>query len=108
VPKVSFTVSQTSGCGPLPVSFTNTSSPKDTGSIYIMNFIWDLGNGNISNQLHPSANYTASVYQDSVYQVRLIGYSEHGLRDSSYLKASGCIPNQPSVLSQASMQDVIH
>ncbi|NLJ06312.1 MAG: PKD domain-containing protein, partial [Sphingobacteriales bacterium] len=84
VPKVSFTVSQTSGCGPLPVSFTNTSSPKDTGSIYIMNFIWDLGNGNISNQLHPSANYTASVYQDSVYQVRLIGYSEHGCADSSY------------------------
>lgn len=45
-----FTSSITSGCGPLTVNFTNTST-----SLTAANFTWDFGNGTISNLSQPNA-----------------------------------------------------
>ena len=81
-PYVDFTPDKTSGCEILDVAFTNISSPKDTGSIGIMNFSWSSGNGNISNSRDFNSSYMASVYGDTVYTVKLIGTSEHSCIDS--------------------------
>jgi len=82
LPKVDFNISTIAGCGPLNATYTNTSSPRDTGSISIMSFSWDLGNGKKSTKTDESSVYTASKYQDSIYYVKLIGYSEHACVDS--------------------------
>ena len=50
VPVASFTTSQDSGCAPLLINFTNTSS----GAI---SYQWSLGNGNNSSLQHPSSSY---------------------------------------------------
>lgn len=81
-PRASFTQSRTDSCGPLQVSFTNTSIPHDTGSINIMSFLWSSGNGTTSTARNLSAAYIASLTQDTVYTIRLIAYSEHGCADT--------------------------
>ncbi len=53
-PIASFTVNKTAGCTPLLTQFTNTSS---TGSSAITTWLWDFGDGNISNQQNPIHNY---------------------------------------------------
>jgi len=75
----SFTASPTTGCAPMVVNFTNTST--GTGLIYF----WDFGNGITSTLQHPSTIYlTAGTYtvklrikdaaghKDSVQYVNLI------------------------------------
>jgi len=56
-PTSSFTVNKTGGCAPLVVQFNNTSTQ---GSSPITNWLWDFGDGNISNQNNPSHTYTTS------------------------------------------------
>jgi len=83
IPSINFSAPVMNGCGPLTINFTNSSSPKDTGSINIMNFKWDLGNGNVASSKNSTGNtYNASLTKDSSYAVKLIGYSEHGCADS--------------------------
>lgn len=60
-PTPSFTANPTTGCSPLPVSFTNTS-PAGT------NFIWDFGDGSTFNGQNPpthiyngNATYTVTL-----------------------------------------------
>ncbi|MBI1223370.1 MAG: PKD domain-containing protein, partial [Bacteroidetes bacterium] len=81
-PSADFVISPSSGCGDLTASFSNQSTPNDTGSISIMSFEWDLGNGSSSTQINPSSTYSKSLVQDSVYTVQLIAFSEHGCRDT--------------------------
>src|SRR5690606_34975892 len=83
-PLADFTQSDTSGCGPLTISFVNASVPYDTGSVADMSFMWNFGNGQTSTAQNPSATFTASLVQDTVYTVRLIALSEHGCRDTTY------------------------
>ena len=82
-PAIQFSSSITNGCGPLSVSFTNLSSPKDTGSIDIMNFLWDFNNGSTSSLKNSSSSFIASQSKDTMYQVKLVGFSEHGCSDST-------------------------
>lgn len=82
-PRATFTQSRNDSCGPLQVTFTNTSIPYDTGSINIMTFNWSLGNGATSTNTHTNTNYIASLTQDTLYSVRLIAYSEHGCVDTT-------------------------
>ncbi|MBL7836946.1 MAG: PKD domain-containing protein, partial [Bacteroidetes bacterium] len=82
-PKIQFTPDKTSGCALLPVKFKNLSSPMDTGNIDMMKFRWYSGNGNSDTSIDFNASYNASNYSDTVYTVKLIGYSEHGCVDSS-------------------------
>jgi gliding motility-associated-like protein len=84
-PSIRFTPDKTSGCAILPVNFSNLSSPKDTGNIGMMTFEWSSGNGVLSTNRNFNAAYRASLTNDTVYQVKLKGYSEHGCYDSALI-----------------------
>ncbi len=98
-PDARFTVNNPNGCGPLSTTFTNQSIPNDTGTIGMMNFMWQLGNGQTSTQVNPSATYVASNTIDSIYQIRLIAFSEHGCRDTAY-ENTRVYPNPKSQFTQ--------
>ncbi len=83
LPSIAFTPDRREGCALLPVNFLNTSKPQDTGSIKIMSFLWQSGNGLSSNLENFKASYGSSLYSDTNYQVKLIGWSEHGCADSA-------------------------
>jgi gliding motility-associated-like protein len=82
-PTVDFLPSDTAGCGPLHVSLSNLSVPNDTGSIRIMTFQWDFGNGVQSTAPEDSVVYQAAATADTFYSIRLFGFSEHGCQDSA-------------------------
>jgi PKD repeat protein len=67
-----FTKDQTKGCGPLPVSFTNTSS-----QINGIQFFWNFGNGITSTQATPPAiTYNTSAdFRDTTYYITLKAYN---------------------------------
>jgi len=68
-----FTASHYSGCAPLLVSFTNTTTPS-TGNTYL----WDLGNGSGPDTLtNPGTSYTSA----GSYTVTLTAF--HGLVTST-------------------------
>lgn len=70
-PVANFTANTTSGCAPLNVAFSNTS----TGAV---SYLWDFGNGNTSSNTSPS-----NVYLEvGTYTVRLIAISANGQRDT--------------------------
>ncbi len=83
-PLSKFSLSNLSGCAPLDITTTNNSIPYDTGSIAIMKFVWDFGNGKKAYSKDSSARYIASKTKDTVYTISLIGISEHGCMDTSY------------------------
>ncbi|MFN0187629.1 MAG: PKD domain-containing protein [Bacteroidia bacterium] len=66
------------GCEPLPVFFLDLSTSQD-GSI--VNWNWDLGNGDTSSLEHPSTIYE----EDGLYDVRLNVISSLGcINDTTY------------------------
>ena len=87
-PNLQFETDTSSGCGVAEVSFTNRSTPRDTGSIAIMNFIWDFDNGLNSLALDTSMSFAASNLKDSIYNVKLQGETEHGCIDSLIKKVT--------------------
>ena len=82
-PTVDFIPSDSAGCGPLNVSVDNLSIPNDTGSIGIMTFRWDFGNGIQSLNAEDSVVFLAAVSRDTFYTINLLGFSEHGCADSA-------------------------
>ena len=56
-PLVNFSSTRLSGCYPLQVNFTNTST---AGSGSITGYLWDFGDGNFSTEANPAHIYTAS------------------------------------------------
>ena len=68
---VSMTPDETVGSSPFTVQFFNQSSGANS-------FVWDFGNGNVSSLKNPSNVY----FQPGVYNVKLIGASTNGERDS--------------------------
>ena len=70
----SFTLSDSIGCHPLPVQFTNTS----TGNIDSSQFIWTFGNGATSKNINPTHTYTNIGNNDSTYKVELTAHSPFG------------------------------
>lgn len=82
-PSINFTASETDSCGPLTVSFNNTSSANNGESINSMSFNWSVDGLTFStNQdaIHTLNNTGAS---DSTYQITLLGSSSHGCIDSN-------------------------
>lgn len=61
--QASFTVNLESGCKPLAVKFTNTTSGANSNTIYS----WDLGNGNTSSLSNPGATYI----EEKIYTITL-------------------------------------
>ncbi len=120
LPSVNFTANNNDGCGPLNVNFNNNSTPNDTGTINIMTFSWDFGNGLSSNQRNPSTQFISSLVQDSIYTVSLIGFSEHSCVDTasrnirvypkplamfSMVDSTGCAPLSTSFINQSTPYD---
>lgn len=82
-PQLKIVPDKTAGCALLPVMFTNYSSPMDTGNIDMMHFKWYSGDGKSDTGKNFNAVYRASNYSDTVYSVKMIGYTEHGCFDST-------------------------
>lgn len=78
-----FTLSANAGCAPLNITTSNTSMPYDTGSISVMSFVWNFGNGKKAFRQDSAARFTASKTKDTLYNVSLIASSEHGCLDTS-------------------------
>lgn len=83
-PTASFLVANPAGCGPHTTSLINLSVPNDTGNISMMTFQWNFANGNTSTAVSPSQTFIANLTKDSIYNVRLIAFSEHGCRDTLF------------------------
>ena len=56
-PATNFSASPLSGCFPLPVSFSDLSTP---GSGTITNWMWDFGDGNTSTQQNPVHTFSSA------------------------------------------------
>lgn len=83
LPQVKFSADKYDGCAILDVVFSNESLPGDTGGIEMMTFEWQSGNGSNSNDVDFQSSYSGSNNGDTTYKVKLIGYSEHGCKDSA-------------------------
>ena len=72
-PALAFAVSDSVGCGPLSVSFTN-----NTADAAYYQFHWNFGNGQVSNAFNPGnvVFMPNSTRSDTVYHVSLTVYSE--------------------------------
>jgi len=70
-PICSFSTNQSSGCSPLAVQFTNTSSNATS-------YYWDFGNGNTSVLTNPSNVYSSA----GTYTIKLIATGANGQKDS--------------------------
>ncbi len=81
-PTIAFVPSDSAGCGVLQNSFDNKSVPNNSGSINLMRFVWNFGNGDSSENINPTATFSSSSTKDTFYQVGLVGFTEHGCVDS--------------------------
>lgn len=84
-PSARFSLDLNAGCSPLKVSTTNTSIPNDTGTISIMKFRWMLRNGLTAASTDTSVTLAASKTKDTLHQIKLYAFSEHGCLDSTTL-----------------------
>ncbi len=69
-PSASFSASPASGCDPLTVAFSNTSTGADS-------FMWLFGDGTTSNLKNPT-----HIYHEGTYSVTLIAQSSDGCSDT--------------------------
>ncbi|MEI6088134.1 MAG: PKD domain-containing protein [Bacteroidota bacterium] len=74
-PAPSFTKSTAQGCGPLTVSFTNTTTPAGNN---LYRFIWNFGNGDTSHLQNPPSIVfkSAASHLDTTYYIRLTAMSQ--------------------------------
>lgn len=70
-PNPSFTFDPLTGCSPLEVAFTNTSTGGD-------NYIWDLGDGNISTDTNPVNTFSHYGLTDTTFTVVLTAQTAFG------------------------------
>ncbi len=74
-----FEASDTIGCAPFPVEFTNNSYGGDTNR-----FKWEFGDGAASADTNPEHMYQNIGDTDSIYEVRLIAETQRYCADTSY------------------------
>src|SRR5690349_9529865 len=72
-PVASFSADNTSGCGPLHVTFTDHSTGDPTS------WSWDFGNGQLSTKQSPDVTYA----QPGTYTVRLVVKNATGIDDTT-------------------------
>ncbi|MEK6481868.1 PKD domain-containing protein [Catalinimonas sp. 4WD22] len=70
LPQIDFSFTSIEGCLPLEVTFTNKTLYADTST-----FLWDMGDGTVTNELHPVHTYTES----GIYTVSLQANNELGV-----------------------------
>ncbi|MFH1321972.1 MAG: PKD domain-containing protein [Bacteroidota bacterium] len=71
LPTASFSISDSIGCSPLSIQFTNTSGNA-------VSYYWDFGNGNTSTLQNPTNLYLTS----GIYNVQMIAVSSNGQSDT--------------------------
>ncbi len=76
-PIAAFTESDSVGCSPLPVMFTDFS----TGAV---NFFWDFGDGTTSMLQNPTHTFLHNGLTDTTFVVKLVSSSAFGCADSIY------------------------
>lgn len=81
-PVVNFTVNDTSGCPPHPVSFTDQSNPVVPGAA---TYSWTFGDGNSANTTNPSHTYLASGYYNVTLVVTNAGGCVSSLTKPNYI-----------------------
>ncbi|TAE50707.1 MAG: PKD domain-containing protein, partial [Bacteroidetes bacterium] len=99
-PAANFSANQTAGCAPFNVNFTDLSTSADGA---IDTWLWDFGDGNISNSPNPSHTYlTAGTYtvtlvvqdvngcQNTFIRPSLISVTEVADLDFTALPRTGC------------------
>ncbi len=75
-----FSQNQTKGCGPLTVTFSNTSSPQNLAT-----YSWNFGNGSTSTQANPGPiTYLARADgKDTTYTITLKAMTTCGIRTAT-------------------------
>jgi PKD repeat protein len=82
-PIISFTsLPSDSGCSPLTVNFSNTSNPQNTENINTMSFLWNFGIYGTDTARNPQRTFTNTGIVDSITNVKVIGTSKWGCKDS--------------------------
>jgi PKD repeat protein len=94
VPVANFTRTPSSGCAPINVSFTNTST-----SLAGATYLWDFGNGQTSSLQNPTMFFGTS----GVYQVQLIVTNLGGCSDTIVKNVAA----HPVAVASASVNDTI-
>lgn len=84
-PTLGITPTVKQGCGPLSVQFINWSKPNDISTILDMQFQWDYGNGDTSSDRFGHSIFSSPQFQDTTYQVQVIGKTEHLCEDTFYV-----------------------
>lgn len=97
-PIASFQQSDTAGCPPLAIQFTDLSTP--TGNIN--SWLWNFGDGGTSNQQNPNYNYTSS----GTYDVSLNIIDINGCTDDSTQQMSITVYPIPSASFNYSPNEV--
>ena len=75
-PKVSFTTNVSQGCPPLNVKFTDATK---AGSGTIKSWLWDFGEGQLSDKQNPSATY----HYSNTYSISLSVENSFGCKQTS-------------------------
>ncbi len=89
-PVVSLNNLPDSGCVP----FTKTFSSNFQSSSPVATYIWDFGDGSVSNQASPTHTYT----QPGIYPVSLIVFNEDGCSDTVRMVRGIAAGNKPDLL----------
>lgn len=75
IPTAVFSLAPANGCGPLNITFTNTSIGAAT-------YFWNFGNGSSSTAINPTGLYTNPGSTDTTYYVSLLATTALGCVDS--------------------------
>jgi gliding motility-associated-like protein len=91
-PVAAFTASVTTGCGPLNVTFTNTTALIDT-----FRYSWDFGNGQFASTQQPGTIVfdAAPTANDTIYVVKLRAFNAC---DTSIFTVNITVSSKPKVL----------
>jgi PKD repeat protein len=84
LPLAGFTPSNQDSCGPLSVTFFNTSLSNIPGDgLDSMTFSWDFGNGQTSTDSVPTVVYTNAGSNDTTYFIQLVVSNRFGCIDTT-------------------------
>ncbi len=72
-----FSVSDTTGCSPFNIDFTNLSIGGDS-------YLWDFGDGTFSTNTNPLHTFVNTGAVDSIFTVMLISTSSYLCKDTTY------------------------
>ncbi len=84
-PVASFNGNPLSGCTPLPVVFTDASTP---GNGAINKWTWDFGNGNTSTLRQPTSTFTGVGAFNITLSVRDVNGCENSITKNNYINTS--------------------